>query len=97
MASYSSDVITLSSGIIVFSKTICPNCDKVKGFLTDIKKDFVVVKCDDFLAADRDGFLRTMAKLTGGVVPKMFPMVFVDQTYIGGYNETMKHFEDDDW
>jgi glutaredoxin len=97
MASYSTDVFNLSSGIIVFSKTVCPNCDKVKDFLTAISKDFVVIKCDDFLAADRDQFLRTMTELTGGVVPKVFPMVFVDRNYIGGYNETMKHFEDDDW
>ena len=89
--------VDVSSGTIVFSKSSCPNCDKVTAFLTDMCVTHTVVKCDQYLANDREGFLRKMSCLTGGVVPKVFPMVFIDSKYIGGYTETLRRFENEDW
>jgi glutaredoxin len=86
-------MLSLPSDNVVFSKLGCINCDRVITFLTEYDIEYNVVKCDVLLATDREGFLRSMTELTGGITPKVFPMVFIDKKYIGGFREAVEHIE----
>lgn len=75
------------SGFTVYSKNGCPNCIKVKALLKEKKLLFSVVDCDEYLIEDKDNFLLFIEK-TAKQSCKLFPMVFNDSTFIGGFNET---------
>ena len=75
------------SGFTVYSKSGCPNCIKVKALLKEKKLLFSVVDCDEYLIEDKDNFLLFIEQ-TAKQSCKLFPMVFNDSTFIGGFNET---------
>jgi glutaredoxin len=70
------------SGFTIFSKSDCTFCTKAKALLPDA----TIVECDDALR-DRDAFLTHMETLIGRPY-RMFPMVFLDGHFLGGYEET---------
>ena len=70
------------SGYTIFSKSDCVFCTKAKALLPDA----LVIDCDDALR-DRDAFLEHMRVLIGRPY-RMFPMVFLDGHFLGGYEET---------
>jgi glutaredoxin len=86
-------MLSLPSDNVVFSKSGWINCDRVISFLTEYDIEYSVVKCDDYLTRDREAFLRSMTELTGGITPKVFPMVFIDGKYLGGFRETIEYIE----
>lgn len=76
--------------ITIYSKSGCIMCTKVKNLLNDKKLDHEVIDCDEFILENKEEFLEFI-KLTIGKEYKMFPMVFYNQQFIGGYNETLQY------
>ena len=80
-----------SNGYTIYSKSGCPNCVKVKNYLFEKKAKYTVVDCDDYIIDDKPKFLQFIAGLAEKEV-KMFPMVFFNGQFIGGYTETESHY-----
>ncbi len=76
----------------IYSKSGCLNCVKVKTILKDTNLLFSVIDCDEFLLDNKQDFLDFIKKLIGKEY-KIFPMVFDENKFIGGYNETNKYLE----
>lgn len=74
-------------GFTIYSKSDCCYCIKLKNLL--IKEDFffIEVNCDEYLNKERDNFL-SFIKNKIGKSYTTFPMVFYDDAFVGGYNET---------
>lgn len=66
--------------VIIYSKTICPNCHKAKAFLSANGIVYTEVNLDDDAA--RAEFYE---KCGSGV--RSVPQIFVDGVRIGGFNE----------
>lgn len=81
----------LTHGYTIYSKTGCPNCDKSCDLLNTNMTPFKYVLCDTYLAEDRLAFLAKMKIFAEGEV-KMFPMVFFDGEYIGGFKSLSNVF-----
>ena len=77
-------------GFTIFTKTICPFCDKVKELLKDQPLVSIVV-CDEYLVTERDAFL-SYIKAAAGREYKTFPMVFYDGDFVGGFTDTQAWF-----
>lgn len=73
-------------GFTIYSKSGCPNCLKVKALLQKNKLKFTIVDCDEYIIEDKSFFLLFINKLAKTSVT-MFPMIFNDGLFIGGYNE----------
>ena len=76
------------SGFTVYSKSGCPNCVKIKKFLDEKTLNFKIVDCDEYVIEDKERFLIFINTLAEKNV-KLFPMIFHDGKFIGGYNETI--------
>lgn len=72
----------LHSGYTVLTKEGCTWCTKVKDLLPQAS----VVACDEFLK-DKMSFFKHVDTLTGTQY-RMFPMVFFNKNFVGGYEET---------
>lgn len=81
-----------NSDYIIYTKSGCDFCRKLKNLLTIEKKTFTEINCDQQLSHNREQFLSSMKKTTGREW-KTFPMVFVNTVFIGGYTETAKYIE----
>ena len=75
----------------IYSKSGCVNCKKVKCLLTENKASFVVVDCDEYILENKEEFLAFIEKFAGKEY-KIFPMVFNDKKFIGGFRETEEYF-----
>lgn len=75
----------------VYTKSGCPNCVKAKKMLTDLKFNPLIIDCDDYLIEHREEFLATIKKLVNGNDNKvflfLFPIIFNNGKYIGGYKD----------
>ena len=69
------------TGITIYSKSQCKYCDLLKKKIPDA----YVINCDKYLE-DVDDFLDFIGTLTNKQ-PTVFPMVFKDGQFIGGYKE----------
>jgi glutaredoxin len=78
--------------ITVYSKSGCINCTKIKTLLKDKHLAFKVIDCDEFILENKEEFLLFIQQLIGKEY-KIFPIVFDNNTFIGGYNETVKYIE----
>lgn len=82
---------TLSSSAgkyTIYSKSGCPNCNRVKDLLKQKSIEFDQYNCDEFLLEAKEEFLAFIAGLAGKEC-RVFPMVFDPAgTFIGGYAET---------
>lgn len=74
----------------VYSKSGCINCTRVKTLLKEKSIDFSTIDCDEFILENKAKFLAFIQSLTGKEY-KQFPMVFDNNQFIGGYNETVKY------
>ena len=79
--------------ITVYCKSGCVNCIKVKQLLKEKDISFNVINCDEFILETKEEFLEFIHKLAGREY-RMFPMVFNDNHFIGGYNETVSYYKD---
>ena len=82
----------VETGFTIYSKSGCPNCLKVKALLKEKNIIFNVVDCDEYLIEDKENFLLFIENLTKKSC-RVFPMVFNDRKFIGGYNETNEHID----
>eukprot|EP00118_Oscarella_pearsei_P028743 m.2815 g.2815 ORF g.2815 m.2815 type:complete len:123 (+) comp8922_c0_seq1:1032-1400(+) len=72
--------------VVVFSKTYCPYCKRVKETLKDVGlKDFTVHELDE--RDDGEPLQNILAEMTGG---RTVPRVFVKGEFIGGCDDTIK-------
>lgn len=76
-------------GWCILTKTNCSYCDKVKKLLEDIHQSYSTISCDQYLKNEitKTNFLKFI-KSKIGYDYKYFPMVFHNQRFIGGFNET---------
>ena len=77
----------LQDGYTVLTKEGCKWCTKVKDLLPQAN----VVACDEFLE-DKMSFFEHVDTLTGKEY-RLFPMVFFNKEFIGGYTETKHKIE----
>jgi len=73
-----------TSGIVVFSKTYCPNCVHALGVLSGLKTDMVVHQLDTLGEPANGPVQQELEKITGQLT---VPQVFVDGKFIGGRSE----------
>ena len=71
-------------GYTIYSKSGCPNCTKAKKLVASEK--YNIVDCDDYIIEDKEDFLYFMSTLIGKEY-RVFPMIFKDGKFIGGYAE----------
>jgi len=82
-----------SFGYTVYTKSNCVYCDKVKQLL---KHDSVTyIDCDEYLA-ERFEFLSFIENVAGEPY-HMFPMVFYNKRFIGGYEQTKREKEEKEY
>ena len=74
----------------IYSKSGCVNCTKVKSLLKENKASFVIVDCDEYILENKEEFLGFIEKNVGKEY-KIFPMVFNDKKFIGGFKETEEY------
>ena len=67
---------------VVYTKTGCEDCDKVKALLSNQPK--IIINCDEMLKNNRKEFINSM-ELKTRVPFRQFPLIFRDNIYIGGY------------
>jgi glutaredoxin len=73
---------------IILSKSKCKYCDLSKDLLENKELEFSTINCDKYLMAQRDKnkFLEDMCNIIGHEY-MMFPMIFKDKKFVGGFNE----------
>ena len=72
----------------IYSKSGCPNCNRVKDLLKQKSLLFEQHNCDEYLLEAKEQFLTFIAGLAGKEW-RTFPMVFGPSgNFIGGYTET---------
>ena len=76
------------TGFTIYSKSGCPYCLKVKSFLKEKHLKINIINCDEYIIEDKEFFLSFINNLSGKEV-KTFPIIFYDNQFIGGYNETV--------
>jgi glutaredoxin 3 len=65
---------------LVYSKDGCRYCSMTIELLTDLKKEFTVIKFNSVAELNDALFNR-------GITVRTFPQVFLDDEHIGGYTE----------
>ena len=80
-------------GYTVYSKSGCPSCVEAKILLED-ETDLptLIINCDQYLLNNRSEFLEFIKENTGKEC-KMFPIIFYDDVFIGGFKETWRFFQ----
>lgn len=86
------DIYSANSEYVIYTKSGCDFCRKLKNLLTLENKTFTEINCDQHLIKNRQSFLSSMKTIIGKEW-KTFPMVFVNSIFIGGYTETTKYIE----
>jgi len=85
-------ILPSETGFTIYSKSGCPNCRNIKNLLENKNIDFTIVDCDEYLLFERDNFLlfiKEMSKMSD--IKLLFPILFKDGVFIGGYAEAEKH------
>ncbi|XP_065811423.1 thioredoxin reductase 3 isoform X1 [Labrus bergylta] len=78
-----------SNQVLVFSKSYCPYCVKVKDLFKELKVDCNVVELD--LMDDGPNYQELLVEMTG---QKTVPNVFINKKHLGGCDNTMKAHQD---
>ena len=78
------------SGFTIYSKSGCINCTKVKSLLKEKNLFFSVIDCDEYIIENKEDFL-LFIKEKANKEYKMFPMVFYEGSFIGGYSDTQDY------
>jgi len=79
---------------VIYTKSKCKYCDKVKELLKNVNPKPEIILCDEYLLNDKskENFLNKMASKIGEPY-RTFPMVFFNDQFIGGYEETLRFYE----
>jgi glutaredoxin len=76
---------------IVYTKSNCDYCIKVKELLEQNIQDYKIISCDKYLNKDKEQFLKEINKfINNETFWKTFPIVFYNGKFIGGFSETKK-------
>uniref|UniRef100_A0A4W5NV40 Thioredoxin reductase 3 n=1 Tax=Hucho hucho TaxID=62062 RepID=A0A4W5NV40_9TELE len=78
-----------SNQVLVFSKSYCPFCVKVKDLFKELNVNCNVVELD--LIEDGSNYQELLLEMTG---QKTVPNVFINKTHVGGCDKTMKAHKD---
>ncbi|KAM4597629.1 thioredoxin reductase 1, cytoplasmic-like isoform 1-T3 [Polymixia lowei] len=78
-----------SNQVLVFSKSYCPYCLKVKDLFKELNVKCNVVELD--LIEDGSNYQELLLEMTG---QKTVPNVFINKTHIGGCDKTMQAHKD---
>ncbi|KAM9361722.1 thioredoxin reductase 3 [Symphorus nematophorus] len=78
-----------SNQVMVFSKSYCPYCVKVKDLFKELKVECNVVELD--LIEDGTNYQEMLLEMTG---QKTVPNVFINKTHLGGCDKTMQAHKD---
>lgn len=78
-------------GFTIYSKSGCKNCSLAKNLLINKKHNFFLINCDDYLIDYKNEFLNFMEKIINKPY-KLFPMIFYDGKFLGGYKELEEFF-----
>jgi len=81
-----------SDSYTIYSKSGCLNCTKAKVLLENERVPPLYVDCDEFLLENKQEFLNQM-KVLIGYEYKLFPMIFKNGIFIGGYAKTQDFYE----
>ena len=68
-------------------------CTKKEAEKTIDMFTFSVIDCDEFILENKEEFLLFIKKIIGKE-HRIFPMVFDNERFIGGYNETNHYVKD---
>lgn len=82
----------INKGYTVYSKSGCINCIKIKNLFKDKNIFFIEVQCDEYLIENKEGFLLYI-KEKAKKEHRIFPIVFYNGDFIGGYNEVKENIE----
>jgi len=80
------------SGFTVYSKSGCINCNKVKALLKGKNLIFSVINCDEYIIENKEDFL-LFIKEKANKEYKIFPMVFYNGSFIGGYCDSQEYID----
>ena len=73
---------------IIYTKTGCLNCSKVKLMLYNEPK--IEINCDELLKTNREAFMNDMEKKMKYKF-KSFPIIFIDDIYLGSYDDLVDY------
>jgi len=78
---------------LVYTKTNCVFCHKVKELL-EKEEIITIINCDNWLKhkENKEIFLDSIKNIIGYEY-RTFPMVFLNNKFIGGYTETKNFFD----
>ena len=79
-------------GFTIYSKSGCPNCTRIKKIFTESKQTFIEINCDEYLIEDKGSFLSFIKNLAQKDW-SMFPIIFNNGIFIGGFNETQEFLD----
>jgi glutaredoxin len=79
-------------GFTIYSKSGCGNCNLVKNLLKENNFLFYIIDCDEYILENKSNFLLFIKEKIKKDY-KMFPIVFFDGNFIGGYKETQIFIE----
>lgn len=71
--------------VVVYSKSYCPYCARVKGLFGKLNVDYKLVELDEI--ADGGEIQAALSEVTG---VRTVPQVFVGGTFIGGSDDTLR-------
>ncbi len=77
--------------VTVYSKPLCPSCDKAKALLTKMQVPFETVQIGKDIRPDE---LFKLFEDKGLPAPRTAPQVFISDNLIGGYEALLKYCED---
>lgn len=78
-----------SNQVMVFSKSYCPYCVKVKDLFKELKLEFNAMELD--LIEDGTNYQDMLLEMTG---QKSVPSVFINKTHVGGCDKTLQAHKD---
>jgi glutaredoxin len=78
-----------TNGFTIYSKSGCPNCTRIKKILSEKKQTVVEIQCDEYLIENKESFLSFIKNLAQKEW-KVFPIIFNNGAFIGGFNETQE-------
>ncbi|KAK1901206.1 Thioredoxin reductase 3 [Dissostichus eleginoides] len=78
-----------SNQVMVFSKSYCPYCVKVKDLFKELKLEFSTMELD--LQEDGTNYQDMLLEMTG---QKSVPNVFINKTHVGGCDKTLQAHKD---
>ncbi|XP_068109178.1 thioredoxin reductase 3 [Hyperolius riggenbachi] len=75
--------------VMIFSKSYCPFCKRVKELFTSLGREYFAVELDQ--SEDGSGIQEILFEMTG---QKTVPNVFVNKTHVGGFDKTQQAQQD---